>query len=255
MKISIITTTYNSGSTLRQTLESVLRQTYQDIEYWIIDGGSQDNTLELIRSFEPRFSGKLHYLSEPDKGVYDAMNKGVLLATGDYTIFMNSGDRFYNNDVLAKFSCVEFMDADLIYGPVYTEKKDGYYLWEADAVFLKTDNKRKLVFGAQGICHQGLFSKTILLKKLKFNLKYSICADTDLTYRIFINGNHLVKRLDFIISIYNDSMDGISHNKPIEAIRQYKQIYSYNNNVMFHLLLFIRRSKIVISTIIRKILH
>lgn len=252
VKISVVTVCFNSVSTLERTMLSVLNQTYPNIEYIIIDGGSTDGTVDIIKKYVDKLA---YWVSEPDKGVYDAMNKGVLLATGDYTIFMNSGDRFYNNDVLAKFSCVEFMDADLIYGPVYTEKKDGYYLWEADAVFLKTDNKRKLVFGAQGICHQGLFSKTILLKKLKFNLKYSICADTDLTYRIFINGNHLVKRLDFIISIYNDSMDGISHNKPIEAIRQYKQIYSYNNNVMFHLLLFIRRSKIVISTIIRKILH
>ena len=155
VKISVVTVCFNSVSTLERTMLSVLNQTYPNIEYIIIDGGSTDGTVDIIKKYVDKLA---YWVSEPDKGVYDAMNKGVLLATGDYTIFMNSGDRFYNNDVLAKFSCVEFMDADLIYGPVYTEKKDGYYLWEADAVFLKTDNKRKLVFGAQGICHQGLFS-------------------------------------------------------------------------------------------------
>ena len=89
MKISIITTSYNSGSTLCDTIESVLRQTYQDIEYLVIDGGSQDNTLELIRNYEPRFGGKLRYLSEPDKGIYDAMNKGIGMATGDVLGFLN----------------------------------------------------------------------------------------------------------------------------------------------------------------------
>ena len=120
MKISIITTTYNSGSTLRQTLESVLRQTYQDIEYWIIDGGSQDNTLELIRSFEPRFGGKLHYLSEPDKGIYDAMNKGIRMATGDVIGFLNSDD-FYTHNMVLEQVAQAFTDTrlDAVYGDVH----------------------------------------------------------------------------------------------------------------------------------------
>ena len=120
MKISIITTSYNSGSTLCDTIESVLRQTYQDIEYLVIDGGSQDNTLELIRNYEPRFGGKLRYLSEPDKGIYDAMNKGIGMATGDVLGFLNSDD-FYTHNTTLEQVAQAFMDTrlDAVYGDVH----------------------------------------------------------------------------------------------------------------------------------------
>lgn len=231
---------------------SVLNQTYPNIEYIIIDGGSTDGTVNIIKKYADRL---VYWVSEPDKGVYDAMNKGILLATGDYTIFMNSGDSFYSNEILDKFSCVEFMDADLIYGPVYREYQNRLFLWEADAIFLKTKNKRKLVFGIPGICHQGLFTKTEMLKKYMFDLKYSICADTDLTYKIFVNGNHVVKKMNFVIAVYDDSVPGISHNKPAEVIKQYRQIYSYNNYVLFYLLLFMRIVKISVMQFASQIYH
>ena len=82
MRISIITATYNSGATLRDTFESVLGQTYPDIEYLVIDGASKDNTVDLIRQYEPRFQGRMRWISEPDRGIYDAMNKGIAMATG-----------------------------------------------------------------------------------------------------------------------------------------------------------------------------
>lgn len=94
MKVSVITATWNSGATLCDTLESVLNQTYPDIEHVIVDGGSTDNTMELVREYEPRYNGKLRYISEPDKGIYDAMNKGVEMATGDIIGILNSDD-FY----------------------------------------------------------------------------------------------------------------------------------------------------------------
>lgn len=83
MKISVITATFNSGKTVRDTIESVLRQTYKDIEYIVVDGKSQDNTMEIVRSYEPQFGGRMRYISERDKGIYDAMNKGIAMATGD----------------------------------------------------------------------------------------------------------------------------------------------------------------------------
>ena len=80
MKISIITATYNSGGTLRSALESVLRQSYTDFEYLVIDGKSDDDTLDIVKAYQPKFEGKLHCISEPDKGIYDAMNKGIRMA-------------------------------------------------------------------------------------------------------------------------------------------------------------------------------
>ena len=100
MKLSIITATYNSERTLRDTMESILNQTFQDFEYIIVDGASKDATLDIIREYEPRFLGKMRYLSEPDKGIYDAMNKGFAMATGDVIGILNSDDFFTSDDVL-----------------------------------------------------------------------------------------------------------------------------------------------------------
>ena len=100
MKLSIITVTYNSERTLRDTMESILSQTFQDFEYIIVDGASKDATLDIIREYEPRFQGKMRYVSEPDKGIYDAMNKGFAMATGDVIGILNSDDFFTSDDVL-----------------------------------------------------------------------------------------------------------------------------------------------------------
>ena len=91
MKVSIITISYNAEKTLEQTIKSVINQTYKNIEYIIIDGGSTDNTLNIINNNEAKIT---KWISEPDKGLYDAMNKGAELAQGDYLIFMNAGDTF-----------------------------------------------------------------------------------------------------------------------------------------------------------------
>ena len=100
MRLSIITATYNSERTLRDTMESILNQTFQDFEYIIVDGASKDATLDIMREYEPRFQGKMRYLSEPDKGIYDAMNKGFAMATGDVIGILNSDDFFTSDDVL-----------------------------------------------------------------------------------------------------------------------------------------------------------
>ena len=92
MKISLITVTFNSGGTLRDTIQSVLSQTYYDIEYIIVDGHSQDNTVDIIKEYEPLFDGRLKWISEKDQGLYDAMNKGFQMATGDMVGIINSDD-------------------------------------------------------------------------------------------------------------------------------------------------------------------
>ena len=86
MVISIITVTYNSAATLRDTLESVLRQQYKDYEYIVVDGASTDGTIDMLRAYEPRFEGRMRWVSEPDRGLYDAMNKGIAMATGDVAV-------------------------------------------------------------------------------------------------------------------------------------------------------------------------
>lgn len=119
MKISIITVAYNSASTIRDTFESVLSQTYDDIEYIVVDGASKDDTVSIIQEYDQRFNARMRWLSEPDKGLYDAMNKGLRMATGDIVGIINSDDFYHRNDIL-KLIVNEFIDSEVqaIYGDV-----------------------------------------------------------------------------------------------------------------------------------------
>ena len=120
MKISVITATFNSGKTVRDTIESVLRQTHKDIEYIIIDGKSKDDTLEIVRSYESQFGERIRYVSEPDKGIYDAMNKGIAMATGDIIGILNSDDFYTSDDVLEQVARVmSDAEVDAVYGDVH----------------------------------------------------------------------------------------------------------------------------------------
>ena len=120
MKFSIITATFNSAATVRDTIESVLGQTHQDWELVIKDGGSKDNTLEICRELEPRCAGRMRIISTPDKGIYDAMNQGVEAATGDVIGILNSDDFYTSDDVLETVAnTIENTGCDAVYGDIH----------------------------------------------------------------------------------------------------------------------------------------
>jgi glycosyltransferase involved in cell wall biosynthesis len=123
MKISIITVSYNSSATIRDTIESVLSQNYPDFEYILVDGNSSDNTLEIIRSYENKH---IRWISEPDKGIYDAMNKGLKMATGDVIGILNSDDFYTNSDVLTKVAqAFQTEQVDSVYSDLaYVDEHD-----------------------------------------------------------------------------------------------------------------------------------
>lgn len=125
MKISIITATFNSGKTVRDTLESVLRQTFRDIEYIIVDGASTDDTLDAVREYEPKFGGRLRWISEPDRGIYDAMNKGLAMATGEVVGILNSDDFFSSDEVLEHVAdALSNSEIDAVYGDIHFVRDD-----------------------------------------------------------------------------------------------------------------------------------
>ena len=160
--ISIVTVSYNAVKDIEKTILSVLNQTYPNIEYIIIDGGSTDGTLDIIKKYEDKIS---YWVSEPDKGIYDAMNKGTLKATGVWLNFMNAGDTFYNEHVLEKvFKDNDWSDADVIYGNVNIEypKKTK----------LKKPLPLKRIEQQMVFCHQGSFVRTMLQKQYLFNTTY-----------------------------------------------------------------------------------
>ena len=126
MKISIVTATFNSGATLRDTIKSVLGQTYRDFEHLIIDGGSKDDTLDIVREYEPQYGGRLRWVSERDGGIYDAMNKGIAMATGDVVGILNSDD-FYTSDTVlqAVAEAMREQSVDAVYGDIhYVDEHD-----------------------------------------------------------------------------------------------------------------------------------
>ena len=126
MKISIITVTFNSATTVRDTIESVLKQSYPNTEYLIVDGASKDKTVEIVKEYEPKFEGRLHVISEPDKGIYDAMNKGINMATGDVVGILNSDDFFTSDDVIARVAdaFAKENDIDAVYGDIHFVKDE-----------------------------------------------------------------------------------------------------------------------------------
>ena len=119
MKISLITVTFNSDRTLCDTIQSVISQYFTNIEYIIVDGSSQDNTIEIIKKYEPLFQGRLKWISEKDNGLYDAMNKGIHMATGDIVGIINSDDFYHRNDVITKVAeAFNNTDTQAVYGDV-----------------------------------------------------------------------------------------------------------------------------------------
>lgn len=187
LKISIITVSYNSKKTIKETIESVLSQTYPNIEYIMIDGSSTDGTIDIIKSFR----NKIHkFISEPDNGIYNAMNKGFKLATGDIVGILNSDDFFYNSTVIEKVAHV-FLTAgiDVVYGDVqFVDPKNinkivRYYS-------SKSFNPQKFKNGFMP-AHPSFYAKRELFEKLGYYKEnYQIAADYELLIR-FLYKNKL----------------------------------------------------------------
>src|SRR6201996_2773707 len=155
--LSVITIVYNNVSDIERTMLSVLNQTYAGIEYIVVDGLSNDGTLEIIRRYEDRIA-KL--ISERDEGIYDAINKGLAAATGDYVIFMNSGDEFYDADtVTAVFAAGD--DADIYYGETEMIDANGESLGQRRHKAPKRFNWRSFKYG-MSVSHQAIYIKRSL---------------------------------------------------------------------------------------------
>lgn len=175
--ISIITVTFNTGDKLVATLDSVCSQSFQDYEVVIVDGCSKDNTLDIARSYQAKLA-KLSIYSEPDKGIYDAMNKGVRLAKGEYVYFLNSGDLLYDKDVLANVAR-QLSGGNLVYGNAITQNEAG----EPKPYRVGEFSKYRLAH--TNICHQTIFYPRETLLAHPFNLQYRLFADWDVNMQLW----------------------------------------------------------------------
>jgi len=193
---SIIIPTFNSSSTLPGAIQSVLSQDFNDYEIWIIDGKSTDRTIELIEAYQLQDT-KVHFISEPDNGIYDAMNKGIEKADGDWLLFVGSDDELFDSRVLKNVSEeIVKSDTDFIYGDVMTK---GNSSWAKDGtVYDGLFTAEKLL--KRNICHQSVFYKRAVFRQTgNFNIQYTVCADWDMNHRFFARGKtryipHIISR-------------------------------------------------------------
>ncbi|RYY33755.1 MAG: glycosyltransferase, partial [Sphingobacteriaceae bacterium] len=171
-KLSVITVVYNNVRDIERTLLSVLNQTYTNIEYIVIDGASNDGTLDVIKRYQDKLA-KL--VSEPDKGIYDAMNKGLAMATGNYVLFMNSGDEIYAPDTVAAVFAA-YPDADIYYGETEMMNDAGENLGQRRHKAPKHFTWRGFKYG-MSISHQAIFVKRRLAEP--YDSQYKLSADID----------------------------------------------------------------------------
>lgn len=201
-KFTVITITYNAEKVLERTLQSVLTQTYEDVEHLIIDGASKDKTLALAEAYKKASddSGQGHKViikSEPDEGIYDAMNKGLTQASGDYIVFMNAGDFFPQDDTLEEIAhrchLNELPSAELpavLYGNTDIVDVEGRYLHPR-----RLQPPAKLTWHSfrhgMLVCHQAFYARTDIVKNIQYDMQYRYSADVDWCIRVMKEADRL----------------------------------------------------------------
>lgn len=253
MKISIITSTYNSGKTVKDTLESILNQSYKDIELLIIDGKSKDNTLEIIKQYEKLFQGKLHYISEPDKGIYDAMNKGIRMATGDVVGILNSDDLFTSNNVIQKIAEAFEQDSklDAVYGDVHfvnPNNLDKCVRYYSSKIFKR--NLMKLGFMP---AHPSFYTRRECFNKYGlYKTDYKVAADFEFLLRVIYKEKINIQYLPIDMVTMRTggaSTSGIESHKRImkEHLQAFRENGIYTNIIFLSLRYFYKVFEIIKS--------
>lgn len=205
MKLSIIIPTYNSATVLRRTLDSIVGQTFADWEVLVMDGASKDQTVDIAKSYQDE---RLKVFSEPDDGVYDAMNKGIKIAKGEWLYFLGSDDWLLNNEVLQNFFSFDIEAFEVVYGDVEADQLASEHKgeWTVDTIEYNR-------------CHQAIFYKRSLFEKNGlYDTRYKILADHVFNLKWFLQGKTKSKHIDLTIAHY--SKGGLSENCIDELFRR-----------------------------------
>ena len=230
--ITIILSVFNGSRFLNKTITSIINQSCDDLELIIIDGGSTDNSLEIIKSFD---SPLIKWISEPDKGISDAFNKGIKLAIGDYINFQGDGDGFINSSSISDlFTNLDLIERPIICGNIQRIDIDGNILYKTK--IKKKFNKKSLLY-KMSLPHQGLFiPKEFFAKYGEFDLNNKYCMDYELLLRSYNNFPKVITK-DLVIS--NWRADGLGEGKTLEILKEYHKIKLKNKVAGKHTLLLI----------------
>ncbi len=234
---SIITITYNAEKTIAKTIESIVNQTYSNIEYILIDGKSTDGTMQIV----DKYSSKIAYrISEPDKGLYDAMNKGLAAATGDYVWFINSGDTIYSSDTLEKI--ISKINAtnlpDIIYGETAIVDDTGNFNYMRR---LKAPEKLTWKSFRMGmlVCHQAFIAKRNIAPD--YDLQYRFSSDFDWCIRCLKRSNNIYNSHQIVVNYLEEGTTTSNHKLSLkERYRIMVKYYGRISVFLFHLWFAIR---------------
>lgn len=251
MNISVITVSYNASENLEKTIRSVIHQTFPNLEYIIIDGGSNDNSVEVIKMYSKDIDV---WVSEPDSGIYDAMNKGIRKATGEYVLMMNAGDVFYDEHVLEKVASL-FDDKDIVSGKALMSN----HIW----LPAKEEELSLSFFITKSLNHQATFMKRSLFADDKYDTRYKISSDSLFFCKKLIFENSSYKAIDEYVAICEDSglssraeqsfyelTCGIKELLPNRMSYDYDFIHLYHNEVVLWFGKLIRK-----SDMLRRLFH
>lgn len=217
-KLSVITINFNNRKGLKKTIASVINQTFSDFEYIIIDGGSTDGSTEEIKQVADKL---VYWVSEPDKGVYHAMNKGIKKATGEYCLFLNSGDCLVDNEVLSNLFQGDTHQEDILYSDAYFGNFRYNYSIPINLEFLLT----------KSLCHQSTLIKKHLFNKYGlYNENYRIYSDWEFLLKIILIENCSYKYLDYVC-IAKIENGGISQQRKNEKARNIEKLDILNQNI------------------------
>lgn len=237
--ISIITVTYQAETVLVRTIESILGLDYMNLEYIIVDGGSKDNTIQIIKSYIEKFKSKnivYKWQSETDNGLYDAMNKGLKIATGDYVWFMNAGDRVASDDCLSKINFSSL--PDFIYGETIIVDEMGTTLGKRRLKAPENLNWTSFRMGML-VCHQSMIVKRNIAKE--FDLHYKFSSDFDWSIKC-LKAAKIIYNSNTILSHFLDG--GVSKKKMQDSLKERFEImakyYGFLNTAFRHVWFAIR---------------
>lgn len=235
-KISIITVTYNCVDILESTILSVLQQDYKNIEYIIVDGQSTDGTIDLVSTYETQIT---KFVSEKDSGIYDAMNKGLSLCTGDWVFFLNAGDVFYDSHVLSQTFATDKLCCDVCWGDYYARIMGKLVFKKCNLPFYQNTQH----YHGMGFSHQSVFVRAEWAKRMKFDLSYRCCADYDMMMRLYKAGakfHYLEQSIAIVVGgegfSYSNSkvqMKDTGRILGIEHTMRFKIYYQYWNLKQF----------------------